>query len=1091
MGVALFTTRWRIPLAVVRPARDWGTMLLAGHALYLLAYLAWLAFPWGEESHRVLIGDASYLIGGIAPTLLSWRVACRGELAPTARRAWRWLALGQGCYWVANGLWAYYEVVLGLRAFPSWANGAYLLTYICWLPGLLAFAPRHRTWTERATFWLDSGMVVLVGGMVAWYFILLPLATRAAADLLTTALALAYPLGDLLLLSGLASIVLRESDGGSRAALELFGLGLLLFLTGDLLLAYLEVQSAYATGGWLDLTWMLGLFLMAVAAHRQWRAGRASPSGGPLQQHQRALHVLPYVAVTAGFAFLLAITPGERTPRYNGVLLGAVVLVVCVLARQVLALCENIRLYHTARREAERRAALLRVTRRLALEHEPGRLLTALLTEAEGLLGAEASGVYRWDEAGQCLHLTTTTIQPHLVPATVQLPLGSGIAGRAAQRRAVVIENDYQRLERPAGWAVRAGIRAGVAAPLLHEGRLLGALSICTCRPGVRFTAEDGELLELLAGTAASALVGLERARLYEQARREIAERERAEAALRESEARYRSVVDNVKEIIFQTDTQGRWVFLNPAWTEVTGFEVSRSLGTPCCDYIHPEDQEHCLALFHSLAERHRDERRQELRLLTRSGGVRWVEVVARQTLDPSGRALGISGTLADITERRAAEEALRHQALHDALTGLPNRLLLQDRLEQAILAARRNGTPLALLVLNLDRFKEVNEALGHQVGDMLLREVARRLQSALRASDTVARLSGDEFAVLLPGADPAGALESAERLGAALGEPFAVYSQALDVGASLGITLYPEHGEDAETLLRHAGVAMSVAKRAGSGCALYDAEQDRHSADRLALAGDLRRAIRQGELLLHYQPKVDLRAGRLVGVEALVRWQHPERGLVPPDQFIPLAEQTGLIKELTEQVLDDALHQCAAWRAAGHVIPVAVNISMRSLHDNLFPGRVARLLEASGVPPAWLHLEVTESAMMADPATALRVLERLRGLGVRIAVDDFGTGYSSLSYLKQVAADELKVDRSFVRDMTSDEADLAIVRATIDLGHRLDLSVVAEGVEDEATLRLLADLGCDAAQGYYFGRPMPAEALAEWLERTAPLQPV
>ncbi len=461
----------------------------------------------------------------------------------------------------------------------------------------------------------------------------------------------------------------------------------------------------------------------------------------------------------------------------------------------------------------------------------------------------------------------------------------------------------------------------------------------------------------------------------------------------------------------------------------------------------------------------------------------------ARQPLaaDTLDALAAIVDAIAQGIERRRAAEALRHQALHDALTGLPNRTLPHDRLEQALRADARDAGGLALLLFDLDRFKEVNDTLGHQAGDLLLQEVAARVRGAVRASDTVARLGGDEFAVLLPGADAAGAVAATHTLLAALATPIALDGQSLACTASIGIALAPTHGTDVATVLRRADVAMYVAKRAGSGYAVYAAAHDQHSPARLTLETELRAALAAGALVLHYQPTVDVRSGRADRVEALARWPHPQHGLIPPDQFIPLAEQTGLIVPLTQWVLETALAQCHAWEQAGWTLGVAVNLSMRSLHDPGLPETIAWLLRRYAVPPERLTLEITESALMVDPAQAQAVLLRLTALGVQLAIDDFGTGYSSLGYLKQLPVDAVKIDKSFVQNMGhTTTKDSAIVRSIIDLGHNLGLAVVAEGVEDQATWQRLRAAGCDVAQGFYMSRPMPAAELEHWLATTS-----
>jgi diguanylate cyclase (GGDEF)-like protein len=445
----------------------------------------------------------------------------------------------------------------------------------------------------------------------------------------------------------------------------------------------------------------------------------------------------------------------------------------------------------------------------------------------------------------------------------------------------------------------------------------------------------------------------------------------------------------------------------------------------------------------------------------------------------------------ASIRLRRQAEDN-EHLALHDPLTDLPNRTLFHDRAAQAIPAARRDVTRVGLMIFDLDRFKEVNDTLGHHNGDLLLKEIGSRLRATLRESDTVARLGGDEFGVLLPTVvDEDAALAVAEKIRQALRQPVCLDGITLDLEASAGVALYPEHGEDVETLLQRADVAMYLAKEDHSGCELYSAERDEYSPARLALVAELRRAIDQQELVLYYQPKADLHSGKVTGVEALIRWQHPERGLLLPDEFIPLAERTGLIRELTLVVLEAALRQLRAWELDGLELTVAVNLSARDLLDLELPDTVERLLSRYELLAGRLELEITESVILADPMRARAILSRLSAMGVQLAIDDFGTGYSSLAYLKRLPVGEIKIDRSFVMNMEQDENDAVIVRSTIELGRNLGLRVVAEGVESEAIWDDLARLDCDQAQGYYLSRAMPGQALARWLrDREATVRP-
>ena len=427
---------------------------------------------------------------------------------------------------------------------------------------------------------------------------------------------------------------------------------------------------------------------------------------------------------------------------------------------------------------------------------------------------------------------------------------------------------------------------------------------------------------------------------------------------------------------------------------------------------------------------------------------------------------------------------AKEHEAAHDPLTGLPNRKLYRERAVEAIEEADNSGFDVAVMLIDLDRFKEINDTLGHHIGDVLLQQIGPRLEAVLRRDDTIARLGGDEFAVLLHDVpDEATAMEVADRMLEALEKPFTLADVVLDIDASIGIALHPDHGVDIDTLLQRADVAMYLAKETRSGYQVYSPERDPYSPKRLTLLHEMRQAMDGGQFVLHFQPKADLASGRVVGVEALIRWQHPTHGLLPPDLFIPIAERSGFSRPLTLFVLEQSLEQVRQWHTVGLDIGVAVNLTLRNLHDPTFPLDVAALLESSGVGSEWLQLEITESIVMADPGRVLGVLKALRDMGIQLALDDFGTGYSSLAHLKRLPVHELKIDKSFVMNMTRDESDAVIVQSTIDLARNLRLRTVAEGVEDLDSWIQLAGLGCDVAQGYYLSRPVPAAELTTWLQ--------
>ncbi|MFL5832223.1 MAG: putative bifunctional diguanylate cyclase/phosphodiesterase [Solirubrobacteraceae bacterium] len=426
----------------------------------------------------------------------------------------------------------------------------------------------------------------------------------------------------------------------------------------------------------------------------------------------------------------------------------------------------------------------------------------------------------------------------------------------------------------------------------------------------------------------------------------------------------------------------------------------------------------------------------------------------------------------------------LHRMATTDELTGLANREQFRSRLEEAIADCETSGEGFGVLLIDLDRFKEINDTLGHDSGDWLLRDLGPRLAECVGEGGLVARLGGDEFGVLPPArtSDPRVLEVIAARLLSCFQLPFTIEELSLEIGASIGISRYPVDGRDSHSLLRRADIAMYIAKEKATGFRIYTPDQDKHSIERLSVLGDFRRAISAGEIVLHFQPIVDLQNMHVHGAEGLVRWQHPERGLIPPGAFIQSVEQTGLIAPLTRFVLERAAEECAIWRAAGEEMCVSVNLSVRNLLDRHLPLEIERLLSRHSLPPEALKLEITESMIMSDPERALSTITYLSSLGVRFAVDDFGTGYSSLAYLSRLPINELKIDRSFVSPMLKDASDLIIVRSTINLAHDLGLAIIAEGVEDEPTLERLGELGCDRVQGFHLGRPMTADAFTEWM---------
>ncbi len=688
-------------------------------------------------------------------------------------------------------------------------------------------------------------------------------------------------------------------------------------------------------------------------------------------------------------------------------------------------------------------------------------------------------------------------------------------------------------------------------------------------------------------------------------------------------------LLTELNEVVFRTDAEGKWTYLNAAWERLTGFGVEDTLGGHFLDLVHPEEREGTVQMFMAVISGGANFCHHETRYAHADGTYGWVEVRARVLRDDDGTITANVGTIVDIGDRKRIDGLLadqtrvlelvtrdrplpdvlgavatmvanqvdrpttimhfpeghdhgpeddgldgrvgvfltaapggevtwglgaaptsgsaeaipirreenaavvgamvvhgdpggprhdasvpavarglelaglaisrshreadvRRRAGYDPLTSLPNRYLIEDRLQEAMETSHRHGSKVALLILDLDRFKDVNDMLGHDVGDRVLEGVARRLSVALRPNDTIGRLGGDEFVVLVTDiASTTDAQNVAAKLQAVLRPPFEINGVGLDVSASIGIALYPNHGNDLAMLLRKADAAMYRVKPTGGGAALFEPGFDRGRSSYVAQAVELRQAIDDGQLLIEYQPKVDLRDRVTTGVEALVRWRHPTRGVVQPDDFIGLAESTGLMKPLTRWVLETALLETLPWRVGGATpLSVAVNLPASMLRDPELESIAVGAAQRWGVGDGQLQFEVTESALLIDPEAAIHVMSVLDRVGISFALDDFGTGYSSLSYLKRVPARTLKIDKSFLQTLTTDRRDASIVQAVVHLGHDLGIAVVAEGVEDEATLQRITEFGCDEAQGFYLGRPMSADDLAAWL-RTAELRRV
>lgn len=578
-------------------------------------------------------------------------------------------------------------------------------------------------------------------------------------------------------------------------------------------------------------------------------------------------------------------------------------------------------------------------------------------------------------------------------------------------------------------------------------------------------------------------------ARANERLGQEITERKRVEETLRESEERYRDLVENISEVIYALDEKGCVTYVSPVVEQIGGFSPSEVIGRSFTEFIHPDDLPSLIESYKRTVSGHLEP--SEYRVFTKSGEVRWVRTSSRPVFE-GDRIVGLRAVLMDITDRRLAQNQIEYLAFHDGLTGLPNRALLTDRLTMALAERRRDGQALAVMFLDLDRFKLVNDTVGHAAGDQVLQGVAERLTGTVREGDTVARLGGDEFTVLLPAVSRMEeACEAAKRILQRLRWPWVLAGHEFHITASLGIAIYPQDGEDAETILRNADTAMYRAKDQGrDNFQIFTTAMNAHVQERVQLESELRQALKRGEFEVYYQPEVNTETGQIVAMEALVRWHHPERGLLLPEEFIPLAEETGLILALGEWVLRTACAQNRAFQEASlpHV-RVAVNLSSRQFQDAGLVSMVARLLKETGLDPHYLELEITEGTAMRDVEFTIKMLSDLRGMGVHVSIDDFGTGYSSLAYMKRLPVDSVKIDGSFVSDAPKDPDDAAIVAAIVALARTLNLRAVAEGVETYEQLAVLREQRCHEAQGYLFSKPVPAQAIERILSMRRPLR--
>jgi diguanylate cyclase (GGDEF)-like protein len=755
-----------------------------------------------------------------------------------------------------------------------------------------------------------------------------------------------------------------------------------------------------------------------------------------------------------------------------------------------------------ARRSLDRAFAALReVASAIGGLPEPRAVAELAARHAREFAQADGSAVYVWDPASQLLRALSIEGIPEGQRAYV-LRVGEGVIGSAFERREIVVVDDYPRWPN-AALISRGFVKSAMAAPLLVGDRAVGGVVVISSTTRL-FSEEQRQLLSLLASEVAPTLeVGRlfgesERQRIEAEALTEAARIVAAGALVHDGLA---AILTAAKRVV-STSAAGLFVPIDGDRVELVA-----SIGT------FRDARGRSFATASSIVGRAlrsgdvqiraEGEAVEETQIALGGPIALAVPIVRNET------TIGVLGLAADdritahdvdllrrfaslvamaLENTRLQAEAdaragdLERLAHFDTLTDLPNRALFRDTVRDEIARAGGAGLRLAVIYVDIDHFKDLNNSMGPRLGDALLRAMGPRLRAAVGDAVVIARVTGDEFGILATVPDDESALRLARTAHEAFAQPVAVDDQVLQTRVSVGLVTYPRDGDDADTLMRRAEVAVQIAKR-GDGWAAYSREHDEYAPERLTLMSELRRAIEGDELLLHYQPIVHLATREMRGVEALIRWQHPTRGMVQPIEFIPLAERAGLTKALTAWVLREALRQLRRWRDDGMELAVAVNLSMRTLHDPELPQLVHDLIERAGVPPELVAFEITETDVMADAEAAMRGLQALRELGVKIAIDDFGTGYSSLAYLHRLAVHTVKIDRSFVSRITTDENSAAIVRATADLGHALGLEVVAEGVEDELAWSRVRSLSCDFAQGYHIGRPMPGADMAVWVK--------
>lgn len=956
--------------------------------------------------------------------------------------------------------------------FPSIADAFFLLGNFTVIVAL-AMMIRIRVPGGDAASLIDAAIIATGAGALAWTFLMVPYAKDESLTFLQRYVSISYPFMDVLMLALAARLVF--TPGTRPRSFHLIGIAIVCTLVADVVYDELVLTGDYYKGHPIDAIWLLWYaFWGAAALHPSMRAV-AEP--GPTPQTQLTKGRL---AMLATAALLLPVARLIQWVRVEPVdvpvtSIGTAVMFLLVLLRMsgLIKALESGRhkLESVVSREQTLRAAAAALVsaptrdeiNKVALDAAPTLVgdpraeVRILVDEQDSFLVVASTG----DRDGELREMSTDF---HSLPISAYEALASQQSTTVARRE-----------DRTLWQALQFGDDCEVAYlfPLVIQQELQGVMAVTSAK---QLSEGARGALEALGSQAALAL---ESAALAEDLHR------------RKSEERFRSLVRNASDVIAITEADGTFRYVSPSVERVLGYRPEDLVATSSFALIFPEDLERARTFHAEILTTTDATQTIEYRIRHADGNWHHVEAIGNNLLDdPTVRGIVINAR--DITERKLAQEELAYQAFHDALTKLPNRALFMDRLNQALTHAARRRENVALLFLDIDRFKVVNDSLGHEAGDLLLIAVAERVRSCLRAGDTAARLGGDEFTILLEGiADESEATVVAERVASLFGPAIDLGGRSVFVTASIGIALAkPGHVGPAD-LLREADIAMYQAKAKGKAShAVFDAKMGSAALDRLELETNLRHAIEHGEFILHYQPELDLDTGRIVALEALVRWQHPERGLVPPAEFIPIAEETGLILPLGRWVLAEAARQGRIWydRDPDDHPTISVNLSAKQFQHSTIVEDVARILTETGLPPECLTLEITETAVMEDAESNQATLQRFKDLGVRLAIDDFGSGYSSLGYLKRFPVDMLKIDRAFINGLGRDPEDTAIVEAVTGLASMLGMQVTAEGVETADQASRVRNLGCALGQGFYFARALPPLEAQKMLEQHLPV---